>query len=179
MVRNHPTRSRVALSATILASLVGLASAPAAASGGSIEIIPDGFRLLVLIVFFTLLVWPANKVLWQPLLRVLEERTLRIEGTRERGRALAAEADEVFARYQDSVDEARDAAVGDTRTTLEQARREQGRVTSEARRSAEDTLAAARGELADALTGARQELRSQIEGLARVAASRALGREIG
>jgi len=178
MARNHLPSSRAARSAAILA-LVGLAAVPAAAAGGSIEILPDVFRLVVLVTFFTLLIWPANKVLWQPLLRVLEERARRIEGARERGRALGAEADEVFARYQQAVNEARDAAVSTTRTTLEQARREQGRVTSEARRSAEDTLAATRGELAGALDGARRELRGEIEGLARIAASRALGREIG
>jgi F-type H+-transporting ATPase subunit b len=163
--------------ALLAAVLLALAS-PAAAAGGGLEIFPDGSKLLLLIALFLLLVWPANKLLWGPLMRVVEERTERIDRARERGQKIAQDADAVFARYQEAVANARTAAESDYKQRLDEARREKGRVTDEARHSAEEEVSKARAEVDGALSAARDELRQQATEVALVAASRALGREL-
>jgi hypothetical protein len=55
----------------------GLAASPASAAAG-LEIFPQPIPLLGLIVLFTILILPANALLWQPLLRVLDQRRERL-----------------------------------------------------------------------------------------------------
>ena len=151
---------------------------PAHAASGGLSIFPDPARLLVLIVLFTLLIWPANKLLWQPVLRTLDERGEQIQGSRDRAEKVASEADTVLSRYEDAVTRARTEAEAERRGLLDEARAEQGRITTGARSSAEEEIASARDEISAALESARGQLRGEAEGLARTAAARVLGREL-
>jgi F-type H+-transporting ATPase subunit b len=177
MARAHHQRTPAACA---LASLGGaLASAPAAASaGGGLEIFPKLLPLLVLIALFTVLIWPANRLLWRPLLRVLDERRDRIAGARARAEKIAAEAQDVLASYQSAVERGRRAADAERARQLEEARGEHGRVTSAARSAAEEEVTAARVAVAAALERARGELRATAEDLGREAAARVLGRAL-
>lgn len=131
-----------------------------------------------LILFFFLLVYPVNKLIFKPIFRVLDERDGKIAGTRERAERLFGEADEVLARYEGSVREVRAEAEQARKQVLEGARGDGGSKTAQARGEAEREVAAARAEIAEALEAARGELRAQTEGLAREVASQALGRSL-
>jgi len=172
-------RPHALLCAAALASAALLLASPALAASGGLSIFPD-FRttLPILIALFLLLIWPANRVLWQPMLRVLDERSSRIEGARDEARSLGVEADEVLGRYEAAVGEARSEAETGRRGELDQARREQARIGNEARGEAEGEISRAREEVAAALENARSELRTQAESLAREAANRVLGRSL-
>jgi F-type H+-transporting ATPase subunit b len=172
---------------TIVAATLLLAFAtPAAAAEGELQIFPDLFvgagplqsRFLQLIVLFLLLVFPVNQLVLKPLLRVLEERSARIEGARKRAGEVGAQADAALARYSAAVEEARKRAGELRRDALERARGGQVRILAEARRSAEAELAVARSGVAGALAEARATLRAQSEGLAREAAACVLGRPL-
>jgi F-type H+-transporting ATPase subunit b len=161
-----------------------LAAAPAAASEG-LEIFPDVpsaehpvTALVVQLVLFALLIWPANRLLWRPLLGVLEQRRDRIAGNRARAEKVAADAEDVLGEYQSSVEHARRSAESDRATRLEGARREQAQLTAEARKAAEAEVAAARETVAAALGRARGELQAAAEQLGREAAARVLGRPL-
>jgi len=166
---------RPSLLALILAVAV---AAPVQAASGGLEILPDPTRLLILVVLFTLLIWPANALLWKPVLRALDERSDQIQGSRERADKVAAEADVVLARYQEAVTHARTEAESERRGLLDQARTDQNGITAGARTSAEEEVSAARREISNALDDARGQLRSQAEELARTAAATVLGREL-
>ena len=161
-----------------LVVLFAVAPSAAHAAEGGIQIMPDWGLLAGLVVLFSLLIAPVNALLFRPLLRVLDEREQRIAGTRERARALELEAEAVLARYEDEVRRARDEAGHDRREALERSRAEEQEATNRARREAEAQIEKARREIADALRRARSELRPEAEGLARVAASRILGRDL-
>jgi F0F1-type ATP synthase membrane subunit b/b' len=164
---------------SLLALILAVAFAlPAQAASGGLEIFPDPTRLLVLLVLFTLLIWPANVLLWRPVLRTLDDRGDQIQGSRDRADRVAAEADVVLARYQEAVTAARTAAESERRGLLDQARVAQGQINAAARAAAEESVSGARRELAAALGEARGQLRGQAEDLARIAASRVLGREL-
>lgn len=178
------TRARAERSARrrLLASALGvaalLAAAPARAAEGSIEIFPDPGLLVPLVALFAALVWPLSTVLWRPLLRVLDERRERIEGTRARAQKVAAEAEDVLGRYQHAVEQARRAAEGDRRGVIDGARQGQMEITGDARRSADAEVAAARARVASSVEQARSELERAAHELARDAAARVLGRPL-
>lgn len=174
MVRPPPFAIRTTFGRTLV--LVLLAS-PAAAAEGGLQIFPDQ-RILYLIVLFAVLIVPVNKLLFQPILRVLDERRERIESARARADDVAKRADDVLARYEDAVRRARDDSEGKRRERVESARREQAEVTARVRADSEERTASVRQQVAESLAVSRAELRRHAEGLAEEAASRVLGRPL-
>ena len=154
------------------------ASAPAWAAEGDLVLVPDPRMLAVLLLLFLLMVPPVNALLLRPLLRVLDERESRIAGTRQRANKVAADADEILARYEQAVRDVRDEAERDRKQRLLAARSETAAQTAAARSAAEQDMNRARGEIAEALAEARQSLRPHAEGLARAAAARVIGRPL-
>jgi F-type H+-transporting ATPase subunit b len=170
---------RTRLAPALAAGALALAAAPArAAEGGGIEIFPDPPILIPLLVLFAALVWPLSTVLWRPLLRVIDERRERIEGTRARAQRVAAEAEDVLGHYQRAVEQARRAAEADRRELLDGTRQDQAQITGDARRSADAEVAAARARVARSVEEARAELQRAAQELAREAAARVLGRPL-
>ena len=167
------------LGAAVTAVVVAAWPRAAVAAEDGFTIFPDPLWLVALIALFLVLVWPLDRLLFRPMLRVLDERRMRIQGARERAALVSKDAEEVFGRYQRAVDQARAQAEQTRRETLDGARRDQSQVTQEAREEAEEQMARARREVAEALEEARARMREQAEDLAREAASRLLGRSIG
>jgi F0F1-type ATP synthase membrane subunit b/b' len=164
------------LAAALVAAL--LAAGPAAASEGGIVLWPEPMTLLVMIALFCALLLPVNALLFRPLLRALDLRTERTVGTRERAEKLAANADEILARYEQAVRDVRIEAEQTRRDQLAEARSETAQRTAQARADAEQQIERARREVGDALVQARARLRADAEPLAREAASRVLGRPL-
>jgi F-type H+-transporting ATPase subunit b len=166
---------------TAAAGFVLLGASDALAEGGNIVLLPTKETLPLLgalLVFFVLLIWPVNRLLLKPLLDVLEAREDRIAGTRARAEKLAADADAVLKRYEDSIREARGHGERDRKDTLASARTESSARTAEARGGAEQEIEQARAQIASELASARSTLRTQAEALASEAASTVLGREL-
>lgn len=155
-----------------------LAPGVARAAGGGIEVVPDPFWLAVLVVLFALLIWPVNRLIFQPLFHVLDERSSRIDGARARAAETESEAESVLARYEAEVARVREEAGGERRSALEGARSEEQQLARQARGEAEAQLDRARQEIAAAFEDARRGLRPGAEDLAREAAQRILGREL-
>ncbi|GAG52270.1 unnamed protein product, partial [marine sediment metagenome] len=89
--------------------------------------------LIILLAFFTALVYPVNTLIFKPIFRVLDEREEKIAGTRRHADRLFAEADEVLERYEQSVREVRQDAEQERKQTLEAARADGAAKTAEAR----------------------------------------------
>jgi F-type H+-transporting ATPase subunit b len=168
---------RIAHLAALVAFLaVNLVASAAGASGDELEILPQPKMLLILILFFALLVYPMNTLIFKPIFKVLDEREEKTAGTRRHADRLYADAEEVLGRYESSVREVRQEAETARKQTLERARADGGGRTADARAEAEREVARARAEVATALEQARSELRTQSQALAREVAERALGR---
>lgn len=167
-----------------MSALVGMISIAAAgtaraAGDGGLVLVPDFKGVLPgLLIFFVLLVWPLNRLLFRPLFRVLEERDDHIRGTRERAEVVSAQADEVLERYQRVIAEVRNEAETERRRRIEEARAAHLAGTKEARGESEREVTRAREEVAAALDESRSSLRTQSEALARAIAGRVLGREL-
>jgi F-type H+-transporting ATPase subunit b len=128
--------------------------------------------------FFALLLVLLNAVLFRPLLRTLDLRVERTQGTRARAEKLAASADEILARYEQAVRDVRNEAEQARRAEIAEARSQTFARTAQARVEADGQIERAEAEIESALAAARAQLRSEVEPLAREAASRVLGRVV-
>jgi F-type H+-transporting ATPase subunit b len=166
----------------LLALLVGVAvAAPAIAAsgeGGGVNPFFQPKLLPLTMALFVLVAIPANRLLFQPMLRILDRRRERIEGARAEAQTASREAQEILSSYQASLERARAEADEARRSLLEAARRDQVRITGDARGEAEQEASRVRHEVASALDDARVKLREQTERLGREAAARVLGREL-
>ncbi|HYB13353.1 MAG TPA: ATP synthase F0 subunit B [Myxococcota bacterium] len=170
------------LSRLVLA--VGLAAggsafaATASASEGTLQIIPDFRLVLLLIVLFLLLVPVLQRLLFRPLLGVLEEREQKIEGTQARAATLQQEAEAEFERHETAIRAARVEAERAYKTTLEAAQARHAEAVAAARGESAQVVESARRALRSALEEARRILQVQTRELAREAAARILGRSL-
>jgi F-type H+-transporting ATPase subunit b len=163
-----------------LAALVSafFAAGEAQAAGDQLVLLPDPVKLIVLIVFFAALVYPINTLLLKPIFRVLDAREEKTTGTRKRADQLAADAEVMLERYENSISEVRRDAEELRKQTLVNARNDGSAATSGARGDAEGEVTRAREEIAAALEQARETLKAQSAVLAGNVAERALGRPL-
>jgi F-type H+-transporting ATPase subunit b len=154
-----------------------LAALPAQASD-SLELMPDPVVTGVLLIAFIAIIFPLNNLIFQPLIRVMEEREERIGGARSRAEQVQQQAQEALDRYEESIRGAYDEATGERRRKLDVARGELQAVTNQAKEEASRDLARAREELGASLGEARETLRGGSEELATLAAERILGRSL-
>lgn len=130
---------------------------------------------LQLAVFFALLAW-LSPVLFDPFLRLFEERERRIVGASEEAKKLVGSAEErtalIAQRTADAQAEARGVLVG----LRARAQEREAEIVQAARDKASKRLDAARAELATATEAARKNLHDDARALAGEIAQKVLGR---
>lgn len=170
------TPRRLPLACATVCALVGVAT-PAFASE-TLELTPDLIVTCVLLVSFVLLVSPLNRLIFQPLLKVMDDREEKIEGSRQRAERVQQQAQEALERYEAAIREAHEDSVAERRSRIDTARAELAAITRQAKDDADRVRARAREELSASLGAARETLRSETRALASLAAERVLGRSL-
>ena len=160
------------------AAVVSVAALPARAAGGEggLVIVPDPVQLVVLLGLFVLLVPVLDRLLFKPVLEVLERRSQSIEGANDRAEQIACEASELLASHDAALAEVRAQAASARREQIDEARRGYAEAVATARATAEDEIRRTRSDLAAATEAAAASLRSESEQLAQEIAQRLLGR---
>lgn len=157
-------------------------STPANAASGGLEIFPasreDLLILLGLIALFLLLVRPANRLLFAPLLDMLDARDRMIAGEREKAQELNSRGDLLKERYEGEVFAARNQADALREEVLGAARVEQGALLEAARGDTEQEITRSRAQLANSVQRTGAELQGESEHLARDIAAQVLGRPL-
>ena len=159
------------------AVLTGLAM-PVSARASELNLIPDAAVVATNVALFLLLIFPVNKLLVQPLLRVLDERAARTSGAlaesqklRDDARARRVELETRLAEIRARAQARRTAILGEgeiqERAALDAAREEASGIVDAVRQSVQ-------GELAEA----RLVLPTDARLLAREVATRVLGRAL-
>lgn len=130
------------------------------------------------VIVFSVLVWFIKGVLWEPMLKVLEDRKARIAD----GLAAAEKGkhEEELAR-QKALDELKKAKA-EAAEIIAQAQKRAGEIVDEAKNAAIDeqgrVKAAAQAEIEQEVSRARETLRTQVATLAVSGAEKILGKEI-
>jgi F0F1-type ATP synthase membrane subunit b/b' len=123
-----------------------------------------------------LLIWPVNRLLIAPLVRILQQREARTAGGE--AAALRAEASAERERLAARREQSRRGA-GDRRNAiLARGKSAEQGVLDAARAEAAESLAQVRGSIAAEVEQVRSSLRSDARALAQLAAERILGRAL-
>jgi F-type H+-transporting ATPase subunit b len=121
--------------------------------------------IVQLVVFLTVMLW-LSFVLFRPMLRLLEEREKRIEGTRREAERLTTAGGEKSGIIDIRIDEARAQAMEERAALRSQGQKVYQELVDSARHQAQDKLNKARGEIHKAQTEAAAALKRDAEALA-------------
>ena len=164
--------------AILTAWAVAVAVPARAAAGADLELVPDGELLLVHLAVLLALIYPIQRLLLNPLVRVLEERERRTEGATAEAVELEAQAVGMQGELEERLHRARANAQARRNSLMADAAREEGRLLEQARHEGSRMLEAVRDAVADELGTARRTLEADARALAREAAAKLLGRAL-
>jgi F-type H+-transporting ATPase subunit b len=126
-----------------------------------------------------LLLWVVLwRFLFQPFLKVRDDRALGIEGSRKQAAEMEASAREAVKRYDEAFNRAKLRGAEERQKLRSEAAAHERQVLGAAREQAQRVLGAAREKIAADAGKARQQLDAQAGQIAKQVASRILGREV-
>jgi F-type H+-transporting ATPase subunit b len=168
------------LRALVIVTALSLLGFPALAlaGGDGLNLIPNLTLLVANLVVFGLLIYPTQRWLLAPLVRVLAEREQRTAGALERAQSTHAEAVQMREDLERELATARADAQAHRAVILGEAEAEERRILDEARTDASRALEAVRSSVEGELADARRTLQSDARDLSREAAVRILGRAL-
>jgi F-type H+-transporting ATPase subunit b len=147
------------------------------ASGGHPLIDIDG-TAFVQFALFLLLMFVANKLMFQPYLALRERRKAGIDGARAEAERMTAQADAKLADYEKQLAIARERANEEGRKVRGEAAAHEKEVTDKARASAQVAIDEASTKMRSETAAARAQLLPQADAIAKQIASKLLGREV-
>lgn len=127
---------------------------------------------------FLLLMFVANKLMFQPYLALRERRKAGIEGARAEADRMTAEADAKLADYEKQLSTARARANEEGRKIRAEAVTHEQDVTNKARATAQAAIDDAQAKMKQQTEAARAQLMPQADAIAKQIASKLLGREV-
>jgi F-type H+-transporting ATPase subunit b len=147
-------------------------------AAGNVPLIDIDLTVIVQFVLFGVMFFAANKLLFQPYLKLRESRIAGIDGARAEAERMSGEADAKLADYETKLAAARAKAGEEQRKIRAEASAHEREVSDKARTSAQQALEAASEAVKKQTTDARAELVPQAQLIARRMAKQLLGREI-
>lgn len=151
---------------------------PIVSLAGGHPLIDIDLTVVVQFVLFLVVFVIANRLLFQPYLRLRERRKAGIEGARAEAERMTAEADAKLADYEKQLAVARERAHEEGRKVRLEAAAHEREVTDKARAAAQAAIDEAQAQMRREAEAARAELMPQAGAIARAIASRLLGREV-
>ena len=127
---------------------------------------------------FVILLIFLNKLLYQPLTKIIAERREKIDGSYAQAKDLEADIDEKMARYQQQLSDAKILANTERNKLKKAASEEEAVLLSEARGKATNRLQAIKEQVAGEAEDASKTLKSEAKSLAGQIATKVLGREL-
>lgn len=165
----------VSLAVALVAGVTGL---PSTAAAADLNLIPHWPQVAVDLVVFGLLIYPVNRLLIQPLIRLVEEREQRTTGAVADAGRLDGEAAAQRSRLEAQLAEGRTRAQARRAAILADAETQERSLLEAASRDAAQTIQTVRAAVNADLVVARSALQTEARGLASEAATRLLGRPL-
>ncbi len=137
----------------------------------------DG-TVIIQFVLFVVMFFAANKLLFQPYLKLRAKRIAGIDGARAEAERMSAEADGKLADYESKLSAARAKAAAEQRKIRAEAAAHEREVSDKARTAATAAMETASATVKRETEAARAELVPQAQLIARRMAKQLLGREI-
>ena len=134
--------------------------------------------ILYQVILFVVLWLIINKVLFQPYLKLLDERERRTTGAQHDSAELEHESARLRAQYEAKIAQAQSLAAAERERILQSAREQREKILGQARQEAEQTLARRRQEIATALIEEKRLASAEAATIAADIASKVLGRKV-
>ena len=129
-------------------------------------------------VLFTAFIVVMKPLLFDPLLKVFEERERRTAGAKDEARKMDERAGELLTKYEAELDKVRREAGAERERLRQEAAKLEAQIMAEARAETAKILDAGKARIAAEVTQLRKELVASQPELAAQIASRMLGREV-
>ena len=130
---------------------------------------------IVLFTFFVVLLKP---LLFDPLMKVFEEREKRTEGAKADAREMDKQAADLLTRYEAEIEKIRREAGREREELRAETAKLEAKIMAEAREESAKILEAGKARIAAEMGTLRAELQKQTPALAAEIASKVLGREV-
>ena len=153
------------------------ASASASAEGGAVNVDLDA-SLIIQIAVFVVLLLVLKPLLFDPMLKLFEEREKRIEGTRLAASKEDQRSAQALAKYEAVLAKAREAGNAERDQLRSEGQKRENEIMTRVRAQTVQTVDQGRSAIANESKEARAKLAAEAAGLARTIASRVLGREV-
>lgn len=134
--------------------------------------------VLIQAVLFGVMFLAANKLLFQPYLKLRERRIAGIDGARAEAERMSGEADAKLADYETKLAAARATAAEEQRKVRAEAAAHEHEVTEKGRLTAQRAMDEATARVKAETATARKDLQPQADAIARGMVKRILGREV-
>ncbi len=165
------------MSLVALADSASLAAGQALAGGGGVNVDFDK-TLLVQVVLFVALWLILKPLLFDPMLKLFEEREKRIEGAIEEARKIDLKSVAAKTTYDEALNKARAEGASERDRLRGEGLKKENDLLGQARSETQAKLEAGRKQAQAQLGQAKQELAGERTKLARELAARVLGREV-
>jgi len=147
------------------------------ASGSAVNLDFD-LSFLLQMVLFSITVVVLKPLLFDPLMKVFEERELRTDGAKVLARKMDEQAGEMLRRYEAELEKVRVAAQQERERLRAEANQLEQRILAEARQEVATILERGRARIADEAKATRAELQARAVELSREIARSVVGREV-
>jgi F-type H+-transporting ATPase subunit b len=134
--------------------------------------------LLIHLGFFLVLLLVLKPALFDPMMKLFEEREKRIEGTRHRATKEDERSAKALAKYEASLNKARDEGARERDALRAEGQKREADLMGRVRAEVSKTLESGRTEITKEAEAARLQLRTEAHALGRDMAARVLGREV-
>ena len=145
--------------------------------GGGVNVDLDA-SLLVQIALFIVLLLILKPLLFEPMLKLFEEREKRIEGTRRQASKEDERSAKALAKYEAVLAKAREAGSAERDALRAEGVRKEAETMAGVRSLVASTIEQGRSSLANEAKNARTDLANEAQLLGRTIAGRVLGREV-
>ncbi len=136
------------------------------------------WTFFVQVLNFLILMFILNKILYKPILKVLDERDERIVGGREKAKELIVESDTILNSYNGKLQVAKIDALGTKNTARKEASDQANLIIGEARERAGGIISQVQQDMAREIERVKKELEPEVGIMAANIAQQILGRKV-
>lgn len=136
------------------------------------------FTLFIQVINFLLIIFILNKLLYKPILKILEERDARIGGGQQKAKKLIEDSEALLNDYNQKLHNAKIDALNTKNVARSAAAEQANGIIDEARKKAEDIIEQIQQEMAREMAQAKKELEPELGVMATTIAQQILGRKV-
>ncbi|MGD0821009.1 MAG: ATP synthase F0 subunit B [Desulfomonilia bacterium] len=136
------------------------------------------FTLIIQMINFFLLIFILNKILYKPILKILEEREQRIEGQQQQAKKIIEDGQVILTDYNKKLYDAKIDAMNTKNAARNEASEQANGIIEDSRKKSEEIITRMQQEMASELTQAKKELDPELSVMAATIAQQILGRKV-